>query len=415
MRPDAERRRSGSENLQRNGRTRLGIGQGVVVTGQIESAGRRDRMKLMVGKPAAEDPPRRTAGAVEPVAGPGHAVEFEDGAQTPLVERRIVRHQRQPLDPQSHLAPHLGEIGRLDRIVVGQPVDGRGKGAVIIGARTDQTVKRIRHRAAAHDDDAHRANARTLAVGRLEIYGCEIGHFPVVFTAGPGARDSPASPSRRAEKPESASDDEGRPDSGPRDKNRENSRTRPPRQRKPHEKIRESRRFDVGIPGRSGPRRPLPVHRRVENLVIGGILRRERRPLVLHAEHRERLGAVVAHGAHALRSHAHHAPFADRENPPVHLEFAPSGQKEVELLVRLVPVQESGLGAGSHELKGEIAAGSPRSRSAENLARNPQPGSRLQHIIAQLAEPAHFDGREMFRRRDRFDSFHHRCLFWFFD
>ena len=31
--------------------------------------------------------------------------------------------------------------------------------------------------AAAHDDDAHRADARAAAVGRLEIYGCEIGHF----------------------------------------------------------------------------------------------------------------------------------------------------------------------------------------------------------------------------------------------
>ena len=48
--------------------------------------------------------------------------------------------------------------------------------AVKIGTGTDQAVKRIDHLAAAHDDDAHRADARALAVGRFEIYGCKIFH-----------------------------------------------------------------------------------------------------------------------------------------------------------------------------------------------------------------------------------------------
>ncbi len=144
---------------------------------KVEAAGGRDGVQPVVGQAAAEDAARRPARADETVTGIGHAVQLEDGTQTALVERRVVRHERKPLDAGRDLPPHLREIGRIGRILVPQAVDGRRETAVKIGPRTNQAVKRIHDLAAPHNHHAHRADARAAAVGRLEIYGCEIGHF----------------------------------------------------------------------------------------------------------------------------------------------------------------------------------------------------------------------------------------------
>ena len=148
----------------------------MVVVGKVETARRRHGMELVVGQAAAERPARGAARTIEPVAGIRHPVQLKHGAQAPLVEGRVVRHERQPLDTGRNLLPHVGEIGRLGRILVAEAVDGRGETAVKIRTRADQAVKRVDHLAATHHDDAHRTDARTPAVGRLEIYGCKIFH-----------------------------------------------------------------------------------------------------------------------------------------------------------------------------------------------------------------------------------------------
>ena len=96
-----------------------------------------------------------------------------------------MRHEWQPLDAGCNLAPYGREVGRLGRILVAEAVDSRGKTAVKIRTRADQAVKRVDHLAATHHDDAHRADARTPAVGRLEIYGCKIFHRPGVNIRNP--------------------------------------------------------------------------------------------------------------------------------------------------------------------------------------------------------------------------------------
>lgn len=80
---------------------------------KVEAAGGRDGVQPVVGQAAAEDAARRPARADETVTGIGHAVQLEDGMQTALVERRVVRHERKPLDAGRDLPPHLREIGRI--------------------------------------------------------------------------------------------------------------------------------------------------------------------------------------------------------------------------------------------------------------------------------------------------------------
>ena len=148
----------------------------MVVVFEIEAAGRRDGVQLVVGKLPSEDAPRSPARAVEPIAGIGHPVEIKDRPQAPLVEGRIVRHERKTLDTRGDVAPHLVEIRRRIGIRTRQPVDGRREAAVVVRARMDQPIDGIGDLAAPHDDHTHRADTRPLAVGRLEIYCCNILH-----------------------------------------------------------------------------------------------------------------------------------------------------------------------------------------------------------------------------------------------
>lgn len=81
------------QDFERDPGAGFGIGQSVVMVRQVETAGGRDGVQLMIGQLRAERPPRSPAGTVEPIAGIRHAVKFEDGAQAPFVEGRIVGHK----------------------------------------------------------------------------------------------------------------------------------------------------------------------------------------------------------------------------------------------------------------------------------------------------------------------------------
>ncbi len=164
---------------------------------QIITAGGRHGMQLMIGQLPPEVAARRLAGAEKEIAGVRQAVKVERGPQAPLVERRVVCHERQPVDQCVDLGPHILELGRLVGIGAGQTVHLRVETAVEIRARPDQPIDFLRHLAVAHDDHAHRTDARPVAVGRLEIDRCEI-HEEISFMpgqiSGNGAFGAPSSP-----------------------------------------------------------------------------------------------------------------------------------------------------------------------------------------------------------------------------
>lgn len=156
----------------------LCISQCMMVVRQIVPAGIGHRVELMVGQLPTEDPPRGTARTEELIAGPRHIEQPETGPQTPFVERSVVRHQRQPLDPGCDLGPYASEIGRSSRIRSRQPVYLGAETAIIIRIGMDQPIDRIDNPTLAHDHHSDRTDTGAFAVGRFEIYGSKIFHTP---------------------------------------------------------------------------------------------------------------------------------------------------------------------------------------------------------------------------------------------
>lgn len=66
----------------------------------------------------------------------------------------------------------------------------------------------------------------------------------------------------------------------------------------------------------------LPLHGFIKDIPVGSILGRESVVAILHAEHYKRFGAVVAHAASSVRSHADYRAFLYREHITVNLKFS---------------------------------------------------------------------------------------------
>jgi len=177
----------------------------------------------------------------------------------------------------------------------------------------------------------------------------------------------------------------------------------------------------VGRPGKTSARRhpaqqrvadafrqdrASPLHRFVQNLAVSGIIGAEGVGPVLHAEHRQRCRAVVAHRTPARGSHPHHAALGYREDLAVDLELARAGKEEVEFFMRFVRVKEPGFGARPEELKRKFAARRTGGRASEHLARNLDFGGEFQKIVAQFAEFARIDRIEICTRRNHPNLFH---------
>ncbi len=135
-----------------------------------------NRLKPVIGKLLSEHPTRSPASAIEPVVGPRHAEQAEARSQTPLVERRVVGHQRQISDQGRNPGPHIREIGCIGRIGSRHTVNERAEPTVIIRPRVDQPISRIDNRTVAHDHQTDRTDARPFAVRGFEIDGGEIFH-----------------------------------------------------------------------------------------------------------------------------------------------------------------------------------------------------------------------------------------------
>ena len=95
----------------------------------------------------------------------------------------------------------------------------------------------------------------------------------------------------------------------------------------------------------------LPFYWFVENVSVGGVLGGECVAAILHAEHHKGVGAVVAHAAASVGSHAHYGAFLNREDIAVNLELSFACEEEVEFLMVLVGVEETCFLPGSEYLE----------------------------------------------------------------
>ena len=85
----------------------------------------------------------------------------------------------------------------------------------------------------------------------------------------------------------------------------------------------------------------LPLYLIVENHAVGCIFGCKGFALILHAEHQQRLGTIVAKRALAGWCYSYHASLLNREYLAIYLEFALATQEEIQFLVVLVSMEES--------------------------------------------------------------------------
>ena len=85
--------------------TGLGIGQGMMVTGQVITAGCGNRLQLMVRQTAAEILTGGRKCIIELILGIIHPVHFENLFQTSFIEPAVVSHKRKALNLRGYLFP----------------------------------------------------------------------------------------------------------------------------------------------------------------------------------------------------------------------------------------------------------------------------------------------------------------------
>ena len=157
-------------------RAGLGVGQGVMMVRQVETAGCGHGLQLMVGQAAAESPPGCGKGVIEAIIRIIHLIHLEDRFQATLVETAVMSHQRQTLQERSNLLPHIREDRSPVGILRPEPVHPPAEPLVVFRLRMYETVVGIYDLPSADDDDPHAAYAGGLLVRRFEIYGCKICH-----------------------------------------------------------------------------------------------------------------------------------------------------------------------------------------------------------------------------------------------
>ena len=147
-----------------------------MMAGEVEPARGGHGLQPMVRQQPAEVPPRRRQRIQEHVLWIIHLIHAEHRPQAPLVEARIVRHQRQPFDVGLNPLPHEGKHRRIIRIPRPQPVHPLAEPRIILRLRMDQTVESIDNAAPAHNDHPDAAHARRTLIRRLEIYCRKVPH-----------------------------------------------------------------------------------------------------------------------------------------------------------------------------------------------------------------------------------------------
>ena len=168
------------QQLHRNPRARLRVGEGVVVVGHRTAAGGGDGVQLVVGQTVAEVAAGGPAGAEELIIRVVHLIDLEHGLETALVEGAVVSHQRQSFNQRLDLPPHGGEHGCVVGVFVREAVHFLAEPGVVVGLGLDERVEGVGDDASAHHHHAHAAHAAAVPVGGLEIYGCKVGHWRLV-------------------------------------------------------------------------------------------------------------------------------------------------------------------------------------------------------------------------------------------
>ena len=163
-------------------RTSLCVGQCVMMIDKVISAGSRNGLQLMIGKPVAIVSAGCGQSVQKDVIRIIHLIHAENGLQATFIKAGIVRHKRQPIYLRRNLLPDIGEYRRIVRIFLRKTVYALAKPLIILRFRVNKAVKRVYNLTAPYDHDTNAADAGGLLIRRFEIYGRKIGH--VILCAG---------------------------------------------------------------------------------------------------------------------------------------------------------------------------------------------------------------------------------------
>ena len=155
----------------------LGVGQSMMVVFQVEPTGLRHSVQLMIRQGSAVKPSRCPTSAIESIVRPIHPIYTHYSPQAALVERRVVRHQRQPLYQRFDALPHTRKNLGIVRIFVSQAMHTLTEPFVVVRLRTYQAVERVHNLSIPHHHNPHTANTRRTLVCRLKINSSKIIHI----------------------------------------------------------------------------------------------------------------------------------------------------------------------------------------------------------------------------------------------
>ena len=162
-----------SQNLPRNPSASLGIGQGVMMVDKVESAGRRHGVQLVIGQYLSKVFSRSPTSTIELIIRVIHLIDAHHGLQATLVERAIVRHQRQALNERLDLSPDVWKHGRVLGVLLGDAMHERVPIQIIIRLWLNERIERVHKLAVANNHHADATHAAALVIGGLEVYGGE--------------------------------------------------------------------------------------------------------------------------------------------------------------------------------------------------------------------------------------------------
>ena len=168
--------RRSSKQLESYGCAGFGIGECVVVVGEVETAGRGYGVELVVlemfhfASSGAESVEELVVGVV-------HAVDLEYRFQASFVEAGVVGHEGQALNERLYLTPHGGENGCAVGVVGPQAVHATAPVDVVVRLGADERVIAASYDAATHNDNTHAAYRAWMLVGGFEVDSCKILHY----------------------------------------------------------------------------------------------------------------------------------------------------------------------------------------------------------------------------------------------
>ena len=147
----------------------LGVGQGMVVAGEVISAGGGHSLELVIGKSMAEVPAGCGEGIIEDIVRIIHLIYPVRRFEATFVKTCVVCHQGITFQQRMNLLPNLREHRRILCVLRPQAMHLAAEPLVIFRLRVDEAIERIDDDITPDNDDAHTTNAARLLVRSLEI------------------------------------------------------------------------------------------------------------------------------------------------------------------------------------------------------------------------------------------------------